>query len=75
MDIERKSSVKSSVQVTVKEIKDKSPTQEQVITNGKGELGCLLDGGNGIFHEKRGNSWGMENLEGSQHHTILSWPC
>ena len=24
------------------------------------------------FHVKKGDSWGMENLEGSQHPTILS---
>ena len=37
----------------MKGIKDKSPAQEPVTTNGKGERGCLLDGGNGIFHVKK----------------------
>ena len=34
-------------------MKDKFPAQEPVITNGKGERGCLLDGGNGILHVKK----------------------
>ena len=45
--------VKSSVQVTVKWIKYKSPDQERVIKNGKGEIGCPLDGGNSIFYVKK----------------------
>ena len=32
---------------------DKSPAQQPVTTNGKEERGCLLDGGNGIFHFKK----------------------
>ena len=72
LDVARMGCVKSSVQVTVKWIKYKSPDQEQVIKNGKGEIGCPLDEGNSIFYVKKGDSGEMENLEGSQHHTILS---
>ena len=73
LDVAGKGSVKASIQVPVKLIKHESPAQEPVIKYGKGERSCLLDGGNGIVHVKeRGDSWGMENLEGSQNHTISS---
>ena len=53
IDVTQRGSVKTSVQVPVKGIKDKSPVQEPVITDGKGERSCLLDGGKGIVYVKR----------------------
>ena len=53
IDVTQRGSVKTSVQVPVKGITDKSPVQEPVITDGKGERSCLLDEGKGIVYVKR----------------------
>ena len=66
MEVAGKGSVKTSVQVPVKGIKDKSPVQEPVIKDGKGgKTACSIE--EGIVHVKeRDYSWGMENFEGSE---------
>ena len=70
LDIAGKGSVKASLQVPVKGIKDESPAQEPVNKKyGKGERSCMLDGGNrNVQVKQRGDSWGMENFKGSRHH-------
>ena len=45
LDIAGKGSFKTSVQVPVKWMKDKSAVQEPVIKDGRGERSCLLNGG------------------------------
>ena len=45
LDVVRRGSVKTSVQVPKKGITDKSEVQEPVIKDGKGKRSCLLDGG------------------------------
>ena len=63
LDVAGKGSVKTSVQVPVKGITDRSPVHKQVIKGGKGKRSCLLNGGKGFVHVKESNdSWGMENL-------------
>ena len=59
LDIAGKGSVKTSVQVPVKGITDRSSVHKLVITGGKGKRSCLLDGGMGIVHVKESDdSWG-----------------
>ena len=53
INVTQRGSVKTSVPVPMKVIKDKSPVQEPVITDGKGERSCLLDGGKSIFYVKQ----------------------
>ena len=73
LDVAGKGSVKTSVQVPVKYITDRSPVHKPVIKRGKGKRSRLLDGGKGIVHVKEKNdSWEMENQEGSQRHKISS---
>ena len=59
LNVAGKGSVKTSVQVPVKDIIDKSPVHKPVIKGGKGKKSCLLDGGKGIVHVKESDdSWG-----------------
>ena len=61
LEVAGKGSVKASVQIPVEGIADKSPAQEPLIKDDKGERSCLLDSVNGIVHVKeRGDSLGME---------------
>ena len=61
LGIAGKCSVKASVHVTVKGIKDESPEPETVIKDGKGKKSCLLDGEKRSVHAKATvYSWGME---------------
>ena len=76
LDIAGKGSVKTSIQVPVKGITDRCPVHKPVIKVGKGKRSCLLDGGKGFVHVKESDdSWGMENVKGSQRHKISSLPC
>ena len=52
MDIAGKGRVNTFVQVTVKDITDRSPVHKAVIKGGKGKRSCRLDGGKGIVHVK-----------------------
>ena len=63
--------VKAFFPVQVQRIKYDSPAPELVIKNIQGKRSCLLDAEKGTAHVKaRGDSWGMETSEGSQHHPI-----
>ena len=73
LNIAGKGSVKTSVQVPVKGITDRSSVHKPVIKGGKGKRSCLVDGGKSFVHGKESdNSWGVESLKGSQRHKISS---
>ena len=73
LDVAGKGSVKTSVQVPVKGITDRSPVHKPVIKSSKGKISFLLDGGKRFVHGKESdNSWGVESLKGSQRHKISS---
>ena len=53
LDVVGKGSVQAYIKVSMKGIKDYSSAHKPVITYGKGERSCLLDGGNDIVHLKQ----------------------
>ena len=71
LDVSGKDSVNTSVQVPVKGITYRSPVHKPLIKGGKVKRSCLLNGRKSNEHVKESDdSWGMDNLEGSQYHKI-----